>query len=100
MSIRNLGGKIRDFSRNLGSKFQQDVPSIGNRVNSVLFGTMRSTHGITKTQREQIEIAKEEFKTVSQEVKNLLEVDFKAFQQRLGEAGIPWTAGREIPDLK
>lgn len=84
----------------VGAKFEEDVPSIGGRVGSVLFGSMRSTHGITKTQKEQVEIAKQEFKTVSKEIKNLLEVEMKQFEEQLSKAGIPWTSGRAIPDFE
>ncbi len=84
----------------LSAKFEQDVPSIGSRVSSVLFGSMGSTHGITKTQREQVEIARREFATVAKDVKKLLEVDLLAFEDKLNEAGIPWTTGREIPISK
>lgn len=81
------------------SKFEQVVPTIGRRVGSALFGSMRNTYGITQTQREQVEIAREEFSTVSAEIKRLLEVDVKSFEELLNEAGIPWTAGRAIPDV-
>jgi hypothetical protein len=81
-------------------RFEEDVPSIGSRVNGALFGSMRNSYGMTDTQREQVEIAREEFEEVSKEVKNLLEVDVKVFEEQLGEAEIPWTTGRAIPDVK
>ena len=79
---------------------EQDVPSVGSRVSSVLFGSMRSTYGFTQTQRDQIDIAIEDFDEVSEEAKQLLEIDLKVFEDQLDEAGIPWTKGRAIPDLK
>jgi hypothetical protein len=82
------------------SKFEQVVPSIGGRVGNVLFGSMRNTYGITKTQKEQIEIARQEFATVSTEIKNLLDVEVKSFEAKLNAAGIPWTPGRPIPAIK
>ena len=99
-----LSLKAADKSLNgdsvVSAKYEQDVPSIGGRVGSVLFGSMGSTYGITKTQKEQVDIAKEEFNTVSGEIRNLLEVEMKSFEARLNEAGIPWTTGRAIPDIK
>lgn len=80
------------------SKFEQTVPSVGGRVGNVLYGSLGNTYGFTKTQREQIEIAQEEFDAVAAEVRDLLEIDFKAFEGELNEAGIPWTSGRGIPD--
>lgn len=83
----------------VGNKFEQGVPSIARRVSSVLFGSMGNSYGITQTQREQIEIARGEFSEVGKEIKNLLEVDVKVFEEQLSEAGIPWTTGRAIPDI-
>ena len=61
---------------------------------------MRNSYGLTKARREQVEIAREEFTTVGEEVNNLLEVDLKVFEEQLSEAGIPWTTGRAIPDFE
>jgi len=80
-------------------RYEEDVPSIGSRIGGALFGSMRNSYGLTQTQREQIEIAQDEFKEVGQEVRNLLEVDVKVFEEQLSEAGIPWTTGRAIPDV-
>ena len=82
------------------SKFEQVVPSVGGRVGGALFGSMRNTHGITQTQREQVEIGRQEFEALSSDIKTLLEEEFKSFEDQLSEAGIPWTTGRAIPDVK
>lgn len=80
-------------------RFESTVPSVGNRVGSALFGSFRNTHGVTKTQREQVDIARKEFKTLSAKIRNLVEKDLPEFERRLNDAGIPWTPGRVIPDL-
>ena len=103
---RTLELALKAASRSLNgdqvksSRHEQVVPSIGQRVRGALFGTMRNTYGVTETQREQVEIARDEFGTVSEEIKNLLDVDLKVFQIVLDEATIPWTKGRSIPDVK
>lgn len=80
-------------------RFESTVPSVGNRVGSALYGSFGNTHGVTKTQREQVEIAREEFTILSVKIRNLVEKDLPEFEKRLNEAGIPWTPGRAIPDL-
>jgi hypothetical protein len=103
---RNLELKLRTAARQLNGdniksdKFVEDVPSIGSRVGSVLYGSSRNTYGITQTQKDQVEIAKTEFRLVSKTIKNLINFDFKNFEKKLNEAGIPWTDGREIPSVR
>jgi hypothetical protein len=103
---RELELKLRTAARQLNGdniksdKFVEDVPSIGSRVGSVLYGSSRNTYGITQTQKEQVEIAKTEFKTVSRTIKKLINSDFKNFEKQLNDAGIPWTEGRDIPNFK
>jgi hypothetical protein len=81
-------------------KFVEDIPSIGSRVSSVLYGSSRNTYGITQTQKDQVEIAKSEFKSVSKTIKKLINSNFESFEKKLNQAGIPWTEGRDIPRLK
>jgi hypothetical protein len=103
---RDLELKLRTAARQLNGdsiksdKFVEDVPSIGSRVGSVLYGSSRNTYGITPTQKDQVEIAKTEFKSVSKTIKKLMNADFKNFEKKLNEAGIPWTEGRDIPSFK
>ena len=103
---RTLELALKAASRSLNgdavksAKYEQVVPSIGQRVRGALFGTMGHTYGVTATQREQVEIAREEFGKVAEEIENLLDVDMKVFQEQLDEAEIPWTKGRPIPKTK
>ena len=75
---RELELKLRKAARQLNGdniksdKFVEDVPSIGSRVGSVLYGSSRNTYGITQTQKDQVEIAKTEFKAVSKTIKKLI----------------------------
>ena len=103
---RELELKLRKAARQLNGdniksdKFVEDVPSIGSRVGSVLYGSSRNTYGITQTQKDQVEIAKTEFKAVLKTIKKLINSDFKTFEKKLNEGGIPWTEGRDIPGFK
>jgi len=102
---RKLELKLKDVSELLiGNtiKSQYDEPeriSILGRVNSAM-NAMRTTYGPTKTHRQDYEIAQEEFEPLRNQLKELIEVDFVNLQKKLEEAGLPWTAGRPIPELK
>ena len=106
IQARNLEIKLRTAARQLNGdniksdKFEEDVPSIGSRVGSVLYGSSRNTYGITQTQKDQVEIAKTEFRSVSKIIKKLINSEFKILEKKLNEAGIPWTDGRDIPSFK
>ncbi len=82
------------------SKYEQTIPTIGGRVRNALSGTVGNTYGVTQTQREQLAIAEKEFIVELPRIRDLLEVDMRLFEQKLEEAGIPWTPGRPIPDYK
>ena len=102
---RGLELKLRDIRETLGGGSvisrhnEPDRISIMNRISSAMSGT-GSTYGPTKTDRQDFEIAKEEFEGVLGQVKRLIEGDFVNLQKNLETAGIPWTAGRPIPQLK
>ncbi|MHC4424732.1 MAG: glycosyl hydrolase, partial [Planctomycetota bacterium] len=102
---RRLELELRDIRELLVGgtvKSRYDEPdrlSILSRVNWAT-NAMRSTHGPTQTHRLDYEIAQEEFETVLAQVKNLIEVDFVNLQKDLEAAGLPWTPGRPIPELR
>jgi photosystem II stability/assembly factor-like uncharacterized protein len=77
---------------------EPDKLSIMTRINSAGSGA-RSTYGPTKTQRREYEIAQEEYDAVLGQIKELIEKDFAGLQKKLDEAGLPWTSGRDIPEL-
>ncbi len=102
---RGLELKLKDIRELLlgntaKSRYNEpDRLSIMSRVNSAM-NAMSSTYGPTKTHRRDYEIAQEEFETVLGQVKKLIEVDFVNLQRNLEAAGLPWTSGRPIPELK
>ncbi|MHC4699944.1 MAG: WD40/YVTN/BNR-like repeat-containing protein [Planctomycetota bacterium] len=102
---RDLELKLRDIGETLGGgsvisrHSEPDRVSILNRISSAMSGA-GSTHGPTKTNRQDFEIAKEEFEAVLGRTKRLIEGDFVNLQKDLEAAGLPWTAGRPIPQLK
>lgn len=81
-----------------GQRFENGYPSISSRIGNALFGTFRSSHGPTETNRQQYEIAREEFDDVVDEIRSVLDDDLEALKEALDEAGVPWTSGRTLPD--
>ncbi|MDE0649656.1 MAG: glycosyl hydrolase [Gammaproteobacteria bacterium] len=86
-----------DGSRTRTSRAEPDLPGIAGRVNQVVRGHWNGTHGPTGTHREQYRVANEAFSAVYPELQQLVETDLPALEERLEEAGVPWTTGRALP---
>ena len=103
--LRQVGVQLKDIrellvGNTMKSRFNEpDRLSIMNRVNWAMIA-MRTTYGPTKTHQRDYEIAQEEFETLFDQIKELIEVDFIHLQKKLEAAGLPWTSGRPIPELK
>jgi hypothetical protein len=69
-------------------------PSISGRVRNLVYTQWRSTSAPTQTMRDQYSIAGEEFESVYDKLKNLLEADLKAIEDSMESASAPWTPGR------
>jgi hypothetical protein len=102
---RKIELKLKDIRELLignTTKMRYNEPerlSIMNRVNSAM-NAMRSTYGPTLTHRQDFEIAQEKFEALLGQIKELIEIDFVKLQQNLETAGLPWTSGRPIPNVK
>ncbi len=75
-------------------------PSVATRVQTVLYGSMGNLYGITTTQRQQFEIAQQEYEAAIDAIRKLVDVDLPKFKEQLDAAGVPWTPGRKIPDMR
>ncbi len=89
-----------DGDRTRSRRNEDAMPGLQSRLRSAMFGAMGSTAGPTGTHRRQYEIALEEFETLSDDLKTLIEEDVPAMLERLDELGAPWTPGRKLPDWK
>jgi photosystem II stability/assembly factor-like uncharacterized protein len=69
-------------------------PSIIGRVQGIVSGHWASTSAATQTHREAYEIAAEEFAGVLENLRALIEVDLINLEEKLEQAGAPWTPGR------
>jgi photosystem II stability/assembly factor-like uncharacterized protein len=73
---------------------------ITRRVQNALAGTLRNTYGPTQTHRRDYEIGLEMYRETLGTMKTLIEVDFEQLKEKLDTAGVPWTTGRRIPEIK
>ncbi len=98
-----FGGSLQGLrSRLFGDRARQQlnestVPSIQNRVGRVIRGHWRTRQTPTETQRRNLEIAEDEFTTLSRELRALLDGELADLESDLEAAGAPWTPGRRLP---
>ena len=76
-----------------------DPPSISGRIGGVAEGLAYTTQPPTGTQKEQYEIAAEDFGAQLTALKIIAETDIPAIEAKLEAAGAPWTPGR-LPSWK
>lgn len=69
-------------------------PSITDRVDAIVGGHWTSTSNATQTQREDYEIAASEFAVVLKSLRVLIESDLAKLEEKMEQAGAPWTPGR------
>jgi len=70
------------------------LPSINERLGSIVWTHYGSTSGISQTQRDQFEILKEEFPPVLEELKQIYNTDLPEIEKQLEAIGAPYTPGR------
>ena len=75
------------------------VATISRRVQVASTSGAWSTYGPTPTHRRSLEIAEKEFAAVRERLNAVLEQRLPAFEQKLEQAGAPWTPGRPVPPL-
>ncbi len=73
------------------------MPGIMSRVQGVVFGHWSSTSAPTATHRKNFEIAADQFGELHDQLRQLIERDLVALEDRLEAAGAPWTPGRRLP---
>jgi hypothetical protein len=74
-------------------------PSISERVNTIVSDQRMSTSAPTQTQKDHYAAAAQEFETVLNRLRPLIEGDLARLEKAMESAGAPWTPGR-IPDWK
>jgi hypothetical protein len=79
--------------RTRSERMEPAPPSIDERVGQVV-GQWHTTATPTQTQRDAYRYAGLEFTEVLAELRTLIEEDLKRFEDKLEDAGAPWTPGR------
>ena len=73
------------------------MPGIVSRVQTVVGGQWSNTSAPTETQREQLAVATDLFAAMVEDLRELVDVAVPALEDRLEQAGVPWTPGRGVP---
>jgi hypothetical protein len=69
-------------------------PAIIDRVQDIVGGHWTSTSAATQTFQDGYQIATEEFSTVLENLRVLIEIDLIKFEEKLEKLNAPWTPGR------
>jgi hypothetical protein len=75
----------------LNDRFIEQIPTPANRLSTIMFSAFGSTHGPTKTHREQFEIAKKELSESLPKLEQFLNDRVNAFKKKLEGLGIELT---------
>ncbi|MFH1176461.1 MAG: glycosyl hydrolase, partial [Acidobacteriota bacterium] len=87
-------------NRTMARSGEPAAPSVAGRLRVVRTGNEYSTYGPTPTHRRSLEIAEHQLGRERGRLHELLDVELPALEQRLEAAGVPWTPGREVPELR
>ncbi len=76
------------------------APTVASRLRVAAMSDGQSDYGPTATHRRQLEIARDEFARIEPRLRQLLEMDLPALEAKMEEAGVPWTQGRPLPEVR
>jgi photosystem II stability/assembly factor-like uncharacterized protein len=76
------------------------VPTVAGRLRVASMTDGMSDYGPTATHRRAFEIATREFLEIDAELRTLIDVDLPALETRMEAAGVPWTPGRPLPEVR
>ena len=76
------------------------VPTVSRRLRVASMGGDMSDYGPTETHRRSLEIAAAEFGEIEVDLRQLIDVDLSALEAQMEAAGVPWTPGRPLPDVR
>lgn len=85
--------------RSLASRDFETPPSITGRIYTIVYGLWSSTSAPTQTQINSLNVAKDQFEEVYNEIKTIALQDIAEIEKSLEEAGAAWTPGR-LPEWK
>lgn len=84
--------------RVVAERQEPTMPSLLDRVDRAVAAHWTSTSAATGTHRREYAIAAAAFAHLLPELRRLVEVDLAALEEKLEDAGAPWTPGRRLPE--
>ena len=98
--------EMKDIRRKLSSDSEAYLldygvkPSVRSRVRWLSYGAFNSTAAPAQSYRDSYAIAQEEFRPLLERLRKLIDVDVKALNEKLQDAGAPFTPNSlpEVPE--
>jgi hypothetical protein len=87
-------------NRSIQNMGEASSPTISRRLRTASSSDGRSDYGPTAMHRRNFEIASQEFSALEPKLRQLLEVDLPALEAKMEEAGVPWSPGRPLPEVR
>jgi len=79
-----------------GSYNDLDEMTVGARLFHARFAPGTNAYGPTPSQRESLRVARKQYDDVTQQLSNLVDVEYAGLKVALDAAGVPWSPGRGI----
>jgi photosystem II stability/assembly factor-like uncharacterized protein len=98
--VRTIERRLKDLQVSLSGDSvmaRRNFPtpaSIADRVGAIVSAQFVTTAAITGNSRQAYDIAADEFSTVLEQLRQLVEADLKRVESGMEAAGAPWTPGR------
>jgi photosystem II stability/assembly factor-like uncharacterized protein len=104
--VRDLDLRLTDLRERLtgdptrSEHSEPAMPGIVDRIDQIVSGLWGTTSAPTTTQRQNYDIAAQEYAGVEDQLRQLIETDIPEMEAELEAAGAPWTPGRGVPEWK
>ncbi|MEM6573704.1 MAG: glycosyl hydrolase [Pseudomonadota bacterium] len=101
--LHGIEQSLEDLALALGGSLQREYlgsltePTVSDRLFHAMLGTGRSTYGPTPSHQRSLELARNQFAAIRDQMNQLTEQRIPAFEASLREAGAPWTPGQPLP---
>jgi hypothetical protein len=100
-AVRIMTNRLRDAQEQLSgdptmaSRNEASPPSLLNRLGGAIGNNWGSTLEAPNAQQlAELDYVRAKYTDILNQIRQLIQVDLKAMEQRAEQAGVPWTAGR------